>query len=85
MKLYTKEIQLQNQNTQQSSPVTSTATLVAQEDMFGLGLFNKAGLEIHRVARELQNWNSEVCSHWDQLQNRGKGKEKKTHPIFVGL
>lgn len=68
---------MQNQNTQQSSPVTSTAAPVTQEDMFSLGLCNKAGLEINRVTRELQNWNSEVCSHWDQLQNRGKGKEKK--------
>ena len=84
--LCNEETQLQTQNTQQSSPVTSTATPVTQEDVFSLGLCNKTGLEVNRGARELQNWNSEVGSHWDQLQNRGKGKEwEKTHLVFVGL
>lgn len=74
------------QNTQQSSPVTSTATPVTQEDMFSLGLSNKAVLEMNGVAGELQNRNSEVCSHWDQLQKQRKGKGgKKTHLIFVEL
>lgn len=40
--------------------------------MFGLGLCHKAGLEINRVAGELQHWNSEVRGHRDQLQKRKK-------------
>lgn len=76
---------MQNQNTQQSSPVASAAAPVIQEDMFCLGLCNKAGLEINPVTGELQDWNSEVGSHWDQLQNTGKGKENKTHRIFIEL
>lgn len=53
--------------------------------MFSLGLCDKAGLEIHRAARELQDGNGEVRSQRHQLQSRAKGKEEKpqTRPCFL--